>query len=495
MTTSPTPNPSVPANMAPAIVGGNKVKPKKPKPGATPSPTATPRDVISESTLRKVPSGINTDWDAFNNGKITFVPAGTATNGVQTEPYVAYGDTAGDTRPTSVVLTSTPDGKGYVLTPIDQALRQYLSAIPEGNRKYYKAQLQAYYPSTKAYQTSMQQPITERDTGFEAAVRKSLISVSEENFYKAQAYGNYLKDNPNAAKTSASNLFTFDTFVSTRNRPATEESTSIRQSSLTMHDDAINDFKRTVQQYVGDPALVDNLPALAEAYWNKLHAEELKRVGVTRSVKDPITGNTTGSSTGYSQLTDVDRLEMRVNFITNGGSAKNKKGVVQESAGIKNVDVEQLRNSGGLIGDNYTKLVNHAYEMGIPVNKDDLIKRSAKTLLPGGSVDEQTKSMTQAAKVLYKGLAGYIDGGGKVSDIAYNFQSKKESELELPKNSVNIFDDYVQKALRSDTLPTDNDYIMGIRQDPNLGWKYTSKANEAGAGFLDTLLKTWGKVG
>jgi hypothetical protein len=44
-------------------------------------------------------------------------------------------------------------------------------------------------------------------------------------------------------------------------------------------------------------------------------------------------------------------------------------------------------------------------------------------------------------------------------------------------------------------LPTENDFIMGIRKDDKLGWKYTSKANEASAGFLDTLLKSWGKVG
>lgn len=494
MTTGPTPNPSVPANMAPVIVAGSKITPT-PTSSATPNPNQTPSTTVNKSTLTKVPAGINTDWDAFLNGKITYVPAGTAANGVQTEPYVAYGDTAGDVRPTAVVLTATPDGKAYVLTPIDQALRQYLAAIPKSNIKFYKSQLQAYYSSGKAFQNSMQQPVTERDLGFEAAVRKSLLSVSAENFYKAQEFGSWLKDNPSSAKTAASNLFTFDTFVNTRQRPATQTSTNIRQSSLTLRDDAINDFKRTVQQYVGDPALVDNLPALAEAYWNKLHAEELKRVGSSRTVTDPITGNTVGSSTGYSQLTDVDRLEMRINFITNGGSAKNKKGKVQQSLGIKNVDIQQLQDSGGLIGDNYTKLVNHAYEMGIPVNKDELVKRSAKTLLPGGSVDEQQRSMTQAAKVLYKGLASYIDGGGKVSDIAFNFQSKKENELELTKGSVDIFDDYVQKALRSDTLPTDNDYIMSIRKDPNLGWKYTSKANEASAGFLDTLLKTWGKVG
>ena len=489
-----TPAPSTPANMNPATNAGNKITPK---PTPTPKPTKTkdPENTVTESKLPKVPAGVNTDWSAFINGKITYGPAGTAANGVQTEPYVAYGDTADDVRPTSVVLTSTVDGKGYILTPIDQALRQYLGAIPKGNIQYYKSQLQAYYPSAKAFQNSMQQPITERDLGFEAAVRKSLISLSAENYQKGKAFGAWIKDNPSSAKTTAADLFTFDTFVDTRNRPPTSTSTSIRNSSLTLRADAIADFNRTVQQYVGDPALVNNLSVLAEAYWQKLHAEELKRVGSTTTTVNPITGNTSGSTMSYSQLTDVDRLEMRVNFLTNGGSIKDKKGKVKESLGIKNVDIQKLRDSGGLIGDNYTKLVNHAYDMGIPVNEDELVKRSAKTLLPGGSVDEQQKSMTQAAKVLYKSLASYIDGGGKVSDIAFNFQSKKENELELTKGSVNIFDDYVQKALRADTLPTDNDYIMSIRKDPNLGWKYTGKANEAGAGFLDTLLKTWGKVG
>jgi hypothetical protein len=38
-----------------------------------------------------------------------------------------------------------------------------------------------------------------------------------------------------------------------------------------------------------------------------------------------------------------------------------------------------------------------------------------------------------------------------------------------------------------------NDYLLGIRTDPN--WRFTKKANESSAAFIDAILKTWGKVG
>jgi len=69
----------------------------------------------------------------------------------------------------------------------------------------------------------------------------------------------------------------------------------------------------------------------------------------------------------------------------------------------------------------------------------------------------------------------------------------KVDELELMDGAIDIFDTDVQAALSGDKLPGYNDYLMSIRSNPN--WRFTKKANESAAGFLDTLLKMWGKVG
>jgi hypothetical protein len=69
----------------------------------------------------------------------------------------------------------------------------------------------------------------------------------------------------------------------------------------------------------------------------------------------------------------------------------------------------------------------------------------------------------------------------------------KTDELELMDGAIDIFDPDVQMALSGDKLPGSNEYLMKVRANPN--WRFTEKANEGAAGFIDTLLKMWGKVG
>jgi hypothetical protein len=40
---------------------------------------------------------------------------------------------------------------------------------------------------------------------------------------------------------------------------------------------------------------------------------------------------------------------------------------------------------------------------------------------------------------------------------------------------------------------TKNDFILGVRSNPL--WRKTPKANEMAATFINTILKSWGKVG
>jgi len=108
-------------------------------------------------------------------------------------------------------------------------------------------------------------------------------------------------------------------------------------------------------------------------------------------------------------------------------------------------------------------------------------------------ITQEANSIKQAAKIKFANLASYIDQGLKVSDIASNYQRLKESEYGLVNNSVNIYDNDVQKALSGDKIASNNDFILGIRSNP--AWRKTPKANEMAATFVNTLLKSWGKVG
>jgi hypothetical protein len=477
------------------------IKPKKkPKPVPTSAANAESKlggnptgksnvdvPIVGENNLPVVPTGVSSNWDAFINGGLA-LNSGSTTGGVQSAPYVSAVVTPGG-QPKAVVIFPSADGTGYLLQDLDKAVQDNMTGLTAMNIQNYKAQLRAYYPSDKAFRVSYS--TTDKDVSFQQAIKRALSETSVSNFNSGALNARELKKNPNAPL--AQSLYTFDSYVLSRPQVATPTTESTRTGGLTKREDALAEFYRTVQQYVGDPALVNNLPTLAEAYWQKLHNAEMQRQSTSISRTD-ILGNRVSSGASYTQLTEVDRLEMRVGLITKGGEVKDKKGKVKTSTGILNVQPDALQNSGGLIGDAYTQLTNHSFDMGIPVDKIDLVNRASKTLLPGGSVDQQKRSITQAAKIYYPTLAKAIEEGLKVTDIAATFQRKKESELELMPNTVNIFDDNVQKALRNDKGPMDeNDYIASVRQDPN--WKFTKKANEASAGFINTILKTWGKVG
>lgn len=471
----PKPIPTSAAN-AEAKLGGDPTK-----------KTKVDAPIVGESNLPVVKTGASSNWDAFLDGGLA-LNSGTTTGGVQTAPYVSAVVTPGG-QPKAVVILPSADGSGYLLQDLDKAVQDNMTGLTAMNIQNYKAQLRAYYPSDKAFRVSYS--TTDKDTSFQQAIKRALSETSVSNFNAGTLNATERRKNPNAPL--AQSLYTFDSYVLSRPQVATPTTSTERTGGLTKREDALAEFYRTVQQYVGDPALVNNLPTLAEAYWEKLHATEMQRQSTGFSSTD-IFGNRTSSGTSYTQLTEVDRLEMRVGLITRGGEVKDKKGKVKTSTGILNVQPDALQKSGGIIGDAYTQLTNHAFDMGIPVDKIDLVNRASKTLLPGGSVDQQKRSITQAAKIYYPTLAKAIEEGLKVTDIAATFQRKKESELELMPNTVNIFDDSVQKALRNEKGPMDeNDFIASVRQDPN--WRYTKKANEASAGFINTILKTWGKVG
>lgn len=500
MGTKPTPKPSASANMNIVKKAGKKIKPKTalpPIPSSSPSSSGL-KNTTTKSDIRGIPATVLTDWNAFLDGSLQYQPAGTSKSGVQSEPYVAMGALPNDPNPAAVVLVASEDGKGYVVKGIDAAVREYIGNIPAANRALYKKQLSAYYPNAKAFQNSMQQDVTERDLGFEAAVRKAVTSLSVENFNRGKEEALSIKDNPNQASIFRTNLFTFDTFVNSRTPAPATSSESTRQSSLTMEADAKAEFKRTVQQYVGDPKLVDKVDELANSYWVKLHNEELKRQSTSSRTYDPVTGNSYGSTTGFAPLSEQDRTEMRLNFIVKG----DKK---IDSVGLKKATQDDLEEAGGVIGASYGKLNKIAADYGIQLTHENLLERVNRAIKPGGvttgvspdtmntGLTAEENSIKQAAKIHFKALSPFIDAGMKVSDIASNFQRLKEKEFSLIDGAVNIYDKDVMNALSGDKIATTNDFIGAVRQDPS--WRFTPNANEAAATFLNNVLKSWGKVG
>ena len=446
-------------------------------------------DTSTDVELEKIQTGQRLDWDAFVTGKIVRVPSSTKA-GVTTEAYVGQTVPGSVRQPVPIALVQ--NGNGFELKDIDSAINEYLANIPNTPEayQYAKSKLQQYYPSTKAFERSLTQPIKESDAGFREAIKAAISDNSSRNYDEAFRYATALVTSPSAPFPT---LYTTERFVETRQLSPQDTSSGQRTSSLTFEADARKEFDRTVQLYVGDPTLVDNINALREKYVADLLKEERLRQSVYNSTTNALGTQSFSSGYSYQQLGETDKLEMRLALITKG-SPKVK------STGISLVDPLKLQESGGLIGDTYTKLTEYAYEYGIQLPYEIMLKRAKEALLPGGvdagtdtksGLEQQKRTLSEMSKAKYKGLASYLDSGLTVNDLAADFRKTKEEQLELAPNSVDIFDEDVQSAITGEKGMLNRfDYILNLRSKPE--WRFTKAANEAAAGFLDTISKTWG---
>ena len=455
-----------------------------PAANATPGTQKDPTGGTPNSSLETIPTGVQLDWSKFLDGTYVLNSGGTE-GSISGQPYISGANLAdGRPNPKAIVILPSDDGKGYFAQDLDAAVEEYINRIPNYYKEEYKKRLKDFYPDKKSYAVSLQGgPVTDNDLGFQAAVKKALQATSVDNFKSGVKIGNEKKTNPNADPAGA--LYSFQSFVNTRSPLPDPTSTSSRTSQLTTKEDALREFYRTVQDYVGDPTLVNELDKLANQYWLDLQAEESKRVSTGFSTTNPM-GQTTSTSRSFSQLTNEDRLEMRIKLITRG-SAKAK------STGIKLVEPTKLQEAGGEIGNFYTDLLGHSYKTGIRLSNEALLSKVEEINKPGGSIEEQKRTLTQASKLKYKALAPYIDAGISVGDFIADFSAIKARELDLNAREIDVFDPDIQSAITGEKLLGPEDFTTLVRKNPN--WRYSSTANENSAQFLNSLLKTFGKVG
>lgn len=454
-----------------------------PNANATPSPQTDPTNTKPNSSLETIPTGVQLDWNKFIDGGYV-LNSGSTEGAVAGQPYISGKSSESLPNPKSIVILPSMDGKGYLTQDLDAAVQEYINRIPNVAKESYKKKLKNYYPDTKSYAVSLAGgPVVENDLGFQAAVKKALQATSVDNFRSAVEVAKQKQTNPNYDPANA--LYTFQYFVETRDPLPDKTSQSSRTSQLTTKEDALREFYRTVQDYVGDPLLVNELDKLANQYWLDLSTEESKRVSTGFSTTNPF-GQTTSTSRSYAQLTLEDRLEMRIKLITRG-STKAK------STGIKDVEPTKLQEAGGKIGNFYTDLIGHSYKTGIRLSNEALLSKVEEINKPGGSLDEQKRTLTQASKLKYKALAPYIDAGISVGDFIADFSAIKARELDLNAKDVNVFDSDIQTAITGDKLLGPEDFTTLVRKNPN--WRYSSTAGESSAQFINSLLKTFGKVG
>ena len=91
------------------------------------------------------------------------------------------------------------------------------------------------------------------------AIKNSLNEVSAINWTSSVAFAGLT---PAARGTTTPNLLSYNQFIDTRQILPPKTTQSQRTSQLTTEMDANAEFNRTVQQYIGNPELVDKVDLL-----------------------------------------------------------------------------------------------------------------------------------------------------------------------------------------------------------------------------------------
>jgi hypothetical protein len=467
-----------------------------------------PSNDQEDESLKPINTKPMIKWSKFIDGTLR-EQSGATVGAISGEPYISYGTLSDSTpNPRSIVVLPTTgwigpetgggvrqirkdyDGEaGFYVQDLDSAVQEYINRILPSDIVRYKFQLQDYYAGGgggKDFAVSVETNPEDKDLGFAKAVKKMLQALSIDNFKRGVSIAQAKKVNP--AYDATGELYDVEGFVASRNPLPPKVSESERSSQLTTEQDALREFYRTVQEYVGDPLLVDELDKLAKQYVKDLRAEETDPSRISRSTS---TTNRTGTkrtsaSVSFSQLNDVDRLEMRIKLITKGSK-------IAKSTGIKLVDPTKLQDAGGKIGNYYTDLTEYSYKTGIKLSPETLLSKVSEMNKPGGSIEEQQRTLMQASKLKYKALAPYIDAGIMPGDFIADLVAIKARELDLNEQQVNIFDEDIQKAISGDTLLGPEDFTNLTRKNPN--WRYGSTANNLAAQFINSISTTFGKIG
>jgi hypothetical protein len=188
--------PTPASSYGPAVAGNNAIKPtKKPTPKATATPTTKPTGKPTSPAapgtgvvdpIKDLPKGIQKDYKFFIDGSYVLNSGGTL-GGVQQQPYVSAVPTSSNTQPKAVIVLPkfNADGQqyGFTVTDIDKEVETIISKIPRANITFYKTQLKDLYPSISDYKKSLTAgPITDKDIGFQQAIKNSLLQASVDNF-------------------------------------------------------------------------------------------------------------------------------------------------------------------------------------------------------------------------------------------------------------------------------------------------------------------------
>jgi hypothetical protein len=152
---------------------------------------------------------------------------------------------------------------------------------------------------------------------------------------------------------------------------------------------------------------------------------------------------------------------------------------------------EGIVNAGPTLNAGLTAIRKFANDYGVVI-PDASVRAYAMQYLRDGKLDFITEKLKNISKATYPGLAQYIDQGLAPKEIASQYLAKKAQILEVPIESLNVFDKDIARAISGQTLETLGDFENRMRQSPL--WQYTKNAAQTAANFANNILSKFGMV-
>jgi len=258
----------------------------------------------------------------------------------------------------------------------------------------------------------------------------------------------------------------------TAGRPAVSTGGPTKSRTETTEADAAEMINNYTQQLLDRPATEEE----KKLFFQKIKSAE-KLAIVTRKEVGGV------EVTSGSKLEDADYREIAFSTLRKS---------------VSSLTDEEIGKGTGALSQSVSSLKEFATQYGINLSNREAFNQVMNGMVEGGTLttgklDSQQQAIKNMAKTFYPSMANIIDNGGTVSAVADQFATAMSNILEIPSQSINVFDKRIQKALANNGKPgvmTQTEFEVMLRNEPE--WAKTKNAREEAAGYATSILQSFG---
>jgi hypothetical protein len=235
---------------------------------------------------------------------------------------------------------------------------------------------------------------------------------------------------------------------------------------LTTPEDAVQELNQFSTDYLGVAAD----PKDAQEYAKRLAALEKKSFQ-----------RQTTSTVGGKQVSTITR---------GGVDQADKEKLALDILG-KKITVEGIKDVGGLIGSNLSKITKFASDYGLSLPNTDLRQYAVNSVMSKTGLDDTVLKIKNMAKGLFPALGNLIDQDISPREFLSPFIQLKSQIFGTPSTGIDITRDQdLISAMSGDKIPSLVDYGIKLRNKPE--YAYTPQASQDASGYALKILQDFG---